>query len=79
VLKGEMFWWVHASPGRDVSKFEEAWLMRRFCVTPGLTGLWQATWQHRVEDWVRHDFEYIDNCLSSWISKSSRKQFRQCC
>jgi exopolysaccharide biosynthesis polyprenyl glycosylphosphotransferase len=64
VLKGEMsLVGPRPLPGRDVSKFEEAWLMRRFCVAPGLTGLWQVTARSsiRFEDWVRHDFEYIDN------------------
>src|SRR6185437_7574528 len=28
-------------PERDVSRFSEAWLMRRFSVKPGLTCLWQ--------------------------------------
>ena len=64
VLKGEMsLVGPRPLPGRDVSKFEEAWLLRRFCVVPGLTGLWQVTARNsiRFEDWVQRDFEYIDN------------------
>ena len=64
VLKGEMsLVGPRPLPGRDVSKFEEAWLLRRFCVVPGLTGLWQVTARSsmRFEDWVQQDFEYIDN------------------
>jgi len=64
VLKGEMsLVGPRPLPGRDVSRFEEAWLMRRFCVAPGLTGLWQVTARSSIkfEDWVLHDFEYIDN------------------
>jgi lipopolysaccharide/colanic/teichoic acid biosynthesis glycosyltransferase len=64
VLKGEMsLVGPRPLPGRDVSRFEEASLMRRFCVVPGLTGLWQVTARSSIkfEDWVRHDFEYIDN------------------
>jgi lipopolysaccharide/colanic/teichoic acid biosynthesis glycosyltransferase len=64
VLKGEMsLVGPRPLPLRDVSKFEEAWLLRRFCVVPGLTGLWQVTARNsiRFEDWVQRDFEYIDN------------------
>jgi exopolysaccharide biosynthesis polyprenyl glycosylphosphotransferase len=64
VLKGEMsLVGPRPLPPRDVSKFEEAWLLRRFCVVPGLTGLWQVTARNsiRFEDWVQRDFEYIDN------------------
>ena len=64
VLKGEMsLVGPRPLPLRDVSRFEEAWLLRRFCVVPGLTGLWQVTARSsmRFEDWVQQDFEYIDN------------------
>ena len=64
VLKGEMsLVGPRPLPERDVSRFEEAWLLRRFCVVPGLTGLWQVTARDSIkfEDWVRHDFDYIDN------------------
>jgi Sugar transferases involved in lipopolysaccharide synthesis len=64
VLKGEMsLVGPRPLPVRDVSKFEEGWLLRRFCVIPGLTGLWQVNGRNTVnfEDWVKQDFEYIDN------------------
>lgn len=64
VLKGEMsLVGPRPLPERDVSRFEEAWLLRRFCVVPGLTGLWQVTARDSIkfEDWVQHDFDYIDN------------------
>jgi exopolysaccharide biosynthesis polyprenyl glycosylphosphotransferase len=49
-------------PMRDVARFEEGWLLRRFCVLPGITGLWQINGRSssRFEDWVQHDFEYIN-------------------
>jgi exopolysaccharide biosynthesis polyprenyl glycosylphosphotransferase len=49
-------------PIRDVSRFEEPWLMRRFSVTPGLTGLWQVSGRSNVgfSEWVKFDLEYID-------------------
>jgi exopolysaccharide biosynthesis polyprenyl glycosylphosphotransferase len=64
VLKGEMsLVGPRPLPVRDVSKFEESYLLRRFCVVPGLTGLWQVNARSTVnfEDWVKQDFEYIDN------------------
>jgi lipopolysaccharide/colanic/teichoic acid biosynthesis glycosyltransferase len=47
---------------RDVSKFSEASLMRRFSVTPGMTGLWQINGRSGVEfaQWIEMDFSYID-------------------
>jgi lipopolysaccharide/colanic/teichoic acid biosynthesis glycosyltransferase len=47
---------------RDVSKFSEASLMRRFSVTPGMTGLWQVNGRSGVEfdQWIEMDFSYID-------------------
>jgi lipopolysaccharide/colanic/teichoic acid biosynthesis glycosyltransferase len=64
VIKGEMsLVGPRPLPVRDVSKFEEGWLLRRFCVIPGLTGLWQVSARNTInfEDWVKQDFEYIDN------------------
>jgi exopolysaccharide biosynthesis polyprenyl glycosylphosphotransferase len=50
-------------PIRDVSRFEEPWLMRRFSVQPGLTGLWQVSGRSNVgfSDWVKFDLQYIDS------------------
>src|SRR5436190_15620714 len=64
VLKGEMsLVGPRPLPVRDVSKFEEGCFLRRFCVIPGLTGLWQVNARNTVnfEDWVKQDFAYIDN------------------
>jgi exopolysaccharide biosynthesis polyprenyl glycosylphosphotransferase len=50
-------------PARDVLRFNEAWLMRRFSVKPGLTCLWQVSGRSETEfdQWVRQDLDYIDN------------------
>lgn len=64
VLKGEMsLVGPRPLPARDVSRFEEGWLLRRFCVVPGLTGLWQVNGRSSAgfDDWISHDFQYIDN------------------
>jgi exopolysaccharide biosynthesis polyprenyl glycosylphosphotransferase len=63
VLRGEMsLVGPRPLPLRDVSLFEEAWLMRRFCVAPGLTGLWQVNGRSHTsfDQWVAHDLQYID-------------------
>ena len=64
VIKGEMsLVGPRPLPVRDVSKFDEGWLLRRFCVVPGLTGLWQVNGRDTTnfEAWVKQDFEYIDH------------------
>ena len=64
VLKGEMsLVGPRPLPLRDVSRFEEGSLMRRFCVAPGLTGLWQVNGRSHssFEQWVAHDLKYIDS------------------
>jgi exopolysaccharide biosynthesis polyprenyl glycosylphosphotransferase len=47
---------------RDVSLFNEATLMRRFSVKPGITGLWQVNGRSEVgfDKWIEMDFSYID-------------------
>ena len=47
---------------RDVSLFDEAALMRRFSVRPGMTGLWQVSGRSEVgfDEWVVMDNHYID-------------------
>jgi exopolysaccharide biosynthesis polyprenyl glycosylphosphotransferase len=47
---------------RDVSLFNEATLMRRFSVKPGMTGLWQVNGRSEVgfDQWIQMDFSYID-------------------
>ena len=48
---------------RDVNKFSEATLMRRFSVLPGMTGLWQVSGRSSLAftDWIALDLKYIDN------------------
>ncbi|HMI58208.1 MAG TPA: sugar transferase, partial [Gemmatimonadaceae bacterium] len=48
---------------RDVSRFSEATLMRRFSVLPGMTGLWQVSGRSSLTftDWIALDLKYIDN------------------
>lgn len=64
VLKGDMSL-VGPRPMslRDVDRFSESWLMRRFSVKPGLTGLWQVNGRSNTDfdRWVRLDLDYIDN------------------
>ncbi|MBA4157294.1 MAG: sugar transferase [Gemmatimonadetes bacterium] len=64
VLKGEMSL-VGPRPMsvRDVRLFPEAWLMRRFSVTPGCSCLWQISGRSNLafSDWIALDLRYIDN------------------
>jgi exopolysaccharide biosynthesis polyprenyl glycosylphosphotransferase len=63
VLRGEMSL-VGPRPMsiRDVARFSEAWLMRRFSVKPGITGLWQISGRSNVsfDRWMELDLKYID-------------------
>jgi exopolysaccharide biosynthesis polyprenyl glycosylphosphotransferase len=49
-------------PIRDVGRFDEPWLMRRFSMPPGLTCLWQISGRSNLDfnKWVALDLEYID-------------------
>ena len=49
-------------PVRDVHNFSESWLMRRFSVPPGVTGLWQISGRSDLafDRWVLLDLQYID-------------------
>jgi exopolysaccharide biosynthesis polyprenyl glycosylphosphotransferase len=63
VLKGEMsLVGPRPLPVRDVARFAEPWLMRRFSAPPGLTGLWQVRGRSDTgfDDLVALDLEYID-------------------
>ncbi len=64
VLKGEMSL-VGPRPlnTRDVGRFSESWLMRRFSVKPGLTCLWQVSGRSNVsfDRWIALDLHYIDH------------------
>lgn len=64
VLKGEMsLVGPRPLPLRDVLRFEESWLMRRFSITPGITGLWQVNGRSHMtfDKWVASDLRYIDD------------------
>jgi exopolysaccharide biosynthesis polyprenyl glycosylphosphotransferase len=64
VLRGEMSL-VGPRPMslRDVGKFTELGLMRRFSVLPGMTGLWQVSGRSNLpfEQWIALDLKYIDH------------------
>ena len=64
VIKGEMsLVGPRPLPLRDVLRFEQSWLMRRFSVTPGISGLWQVNGRSHMtfEKWVASDLKYIDD------------------
>lgn len=50
-------------PDRDVARFSEAYLMRRFSMKPGITGLWQVTGRANMDFrvWIMQDLRYIDH------------------
>lgn len=64
VLKGDMsIVGPRPLPLRDVSRFGETRLMRRFSVRPGITCLWQVNGRSdtNFDTWVQMDLAYIDN------------------
>lgn len=63
VVRGEMsLVGPRPLPLRDVSRFNESWLLRRFCVTPGITGLWQINGRSNTDfdRWIEQDLKYIN-------------------
>jgi exopolysaccharide biosynthesis polyprenyl glycosylphosphotransferase len=59
-------------PLRDVNRFDEGRLMRRFSVLPGITGLWQVSGRSSLpfDEWHRLDLAYIDRwslTMDLWI------------
>jgi exopolysaccharide biosynthesis polyprenyl glycosylphosphotransferase len=64
VLRGEMsLVGPRPLPLRDVTRFDEPWLLRRFSAKPGLTCLWQVRGRSNTmfDEWMKLDLEYIDN------------------
>jgi exopolysaccharide biosynthesis polyprenyl glycosylphosphotransferase len=63
VLRGEMsLVGPRPLPIRDVHRFTEGALMRRFSIRPGLTCLWQISGRSDVgfDRWIALDLQYID-------------------
>lgn len=64
VIKGDMsLVGPRPLPLRDVERFEEAYLKRRFSVKPGITCLWQVSGRSNTtfDTWIAQDLAYIDN------------------
>ena len=64
VLKGDMsLVGPRPLPLRDVERFSEPWLMRRFSVKPGITGLWQVSGRSNLDfsQAIKLDLRYIDH------------------
>jgi exopolysaccharide biosynthesis polyprenyl glycosylphosphotransferase len=69
VLRGDMsLVGPRPLPVRDVHRFPESWLMRRFSVLPGLTCIWQISGRSNLDfdSWIKLDLQYIDS-WSLWM------------
>jgi lipopolysaccharide/colanic/teichoic acid biosynthesis glycosyltransferase len=63
VLRGDMsLVGPRPLPERDVVRFSESSLLRRFSVKPGLTCLWQIGGRSNTgfDHWIKQDLQYID-------------------
>lgn len=63
VLRGDMsLVGPRPLPERDVTRFSESSLLRRFSVKPGLTCLWQVNGRSNTDfgNWIKQDLQYID-------------------
>jgi len=69
VLKGDLSLVGPRPPlNSELIKFKD-WQRRKLSVKPGLTCLWQVRGRNKIinfDDWVKMDFEYIDN-WSLWL------------
>jgi exopolysaccharide biosynthesis polyprenyl glycosylphosphotransferase len=64
VIKGDMsLVGPRPLPLRDVARFEESYLKRRFSVKPGITCLWQISGRSNTsfDTWIKQDLDYIDH------------------
>ncbi len=64
VLKGDMSLVGPRPAGPDELERYESWHRRKLSIKPGITCLWQISGRNKIEDfdeWVRLDFEYIEN------------------
>lgn len=69
VLKGDMSLVGPRPAGPHELERYELWQKRKLSVQPGVTCLWQVCGRNQIsdfDDWVRMDFEYIDN-WSLWL------------
>lgn len=69
VMRGEMSIVGTRPPTPDEVEHYENWHLKRICIKPGLTGLWQVTGRSQIQDFdevARLDIRYIEN-WSIWL------------